>query len=110
MLRPASSTWSSTGCPGSGTNGCWSALITSRAVPPFWRASTNVPGTSIVRRTFGAADTSISVMIVALGTGAVGATAGTGATGRPTSGWAIRPPPFAAIASTRLPRSISVWP
>ena len=42
---------------------CW-ASITSRAVAPFWRASTKRPGTSIVRMTFGAPETSISVTIV----------------------------------------------
>ena len=51
------------------------ASITSRATAPFWRASTKRPGTSIVRSTFGAAATSISVTIVVLGRGAtVGAT------------------------------------
>ena len=42
---------------------------TSRAVAPFWRASTNVPSTLIVRATFMAAGswTSTSVIVVVAG-------------------------------------------
>ena len=50
-------------------NGSGAESITSRAVAPFWRASTNRPWTSIVRMTFGAAaETSSSVTIVMLET------------------------------------------
>ena len=87
-----------------GMIGCGAASITSRATAPFWRASTKRPATSIVRSTFGAAETSISVTIVTLATGAI-----VGATG-PADRPAVRRPPLAAIASTRSPRSSSRWP
>ncbi len=86
-------------------NGSGSESITSRAVAPFWRASTKRPGTSIVRITFGvAAETSSSVMIVALETGAIA-----GATGRAISGEAAVAP-FDATTSTRSPRRSSRCP
>ncbi len=60
------------------------------------------PATSIVRMTFGAAETSISVTIVVLCSGA-----SVGATGRPIGSCADAP--LVAIASTRSPRSSSRW-
>jgi hypothetical protein len=102
----ACSTASSTGSPGGGTIGCCWASMTSRAVPPFWRASTNVPSTSMVRSTFGAPETSISVTIVVSAT-ATGAIAGAG---RPGSGTKVGDTPFAEMASSRSPRNSSLCP
>ncbi len=100
--RPASSTASSIDSPSSGMIGWATASITSRAVAPFWRASMKRPGTSIVRSTLGAAETSISVTMVMLACGAT-----CGAIGTPIGELALAP--LVAITRMRSPRSISRW-
>ena len=103
--RRASRTCSATVSCGVAMNGSGSESITSRAVAPFWRASTKRPGTSIVRITFGVAvETLSSVTIVVLETGAM-----VGATGRANSGESAVAP-FDATTSRRSPRRSSRCP
>ena len=80
--------------------------ITSRAVPPFWRASTNAPSTDILRATFIAAgsDASTSVSVVASAK-APGASIGAERIGAPSATGTGAPP---VTTSTRLPR-IRSW-
>ena len=101
-LTPAFLTADCSVAPSAGMIGSGTESITSRATAPFWRASMKRPSTSIVRRTFGAAEMSISVTIVTLACGAT-----SGATGRPTIVSADAP--LVEIASTRSPRSSSRW-
>ena len=88
--------------------------MTTRAVAPFWRASTNVPSTVIVRATFIAAgswtSTSVTTVLRAVGYGAIAGAPpapGRGPPGTPTS-TGTGPPPEMTIS--RLPRSSSWAP